>query len=309
MKLKHTQLDDQFTASASRTDREEIVEELDRAVEETSRWLASFYRSAVCKVAPDEALISENPHEDTRFSQWYSKRKELVLFKQDAFASLAKAHKILFSHVGILARLAWQENSVPEEEYGALLEKVDDFNDQANRLIKAFRVSLTDLDPLTGTQNRRRMKADLKQEYERMLRTGRPCFIALIDIDRFKSVNDKYGHLIGDQVLAQVTRILISNLRPYDSIYRFGGEEFLLCLPSKQSDDVQSIMERIRKNIDKIPLNIDGNKTLSITVSIGIAVMVPNETIDEITARADRALYAAKNNGRNQVQVWRSGLK
>ena len=292
---------------ASRRELQAIVDHLERAAEETADWLAQFHRSAVCKIEPTSSLIADEPHRDTEFGRWYESNRGTGVFDQDAFVALAAVHQALYAHAGIMARRAWRDNKIPVEEYDALLVKVSAFNDQARRLAKAFRAALSDLDPLTGIQTRTTMERDLRREQNRTLRTGRPCCIALLDIDHFKTVNDTYGHLAGDRVLAVLTNILSNRLRPYDSIYRFGGEEFLLCLPDTNSDEAQSILERVRERISNTPIDI-GTKELAITVSIGIAQIGPRHPIGEITARADQALYLAKDNGRDQVRVWTNTL-
>ena len=290
--------------ATSRIDLEEIVRELDLAGEETARWLALFHHSAICKVEPDPSLVVDDAHAETRFGLWYASRRGSSVFDQEAFQSLAVTHQTLFSHAGILARRAWRDARVPLEEYNALLSKVDAFNDQARRLAKAFRAALSDLDPLTGVQTRSTMEKDLRREQHRAFRTGQPCCLALVDVDHFKAVNDTHGHLAGDRVLAAITRMLTDCLRPYDSIYRFGGEEFLLCLPDTGPEKARAVLERVRRSIDGIEIDIGGPETLSVTVSAGVAQLVPRRPVEEITDRADQALYAAKASGRNQVRVW-----
>ena len=294
-------------AVGSRLELQEIVDHLEKATEETAEWLAQFHRSAVCKIEPASSLVADDPHQDTEFGCWYEANRGIGVFEQDAFISLAAIHQALYSHAGILARRAWRDNKVPVEEYEALLVKVSAFNDQARRLAKAFRAALSDLDPLTGIQTRNTMEGDLKREQHRVVRTGQPCCIALVDIDHFKAVNDSYGHLAGDRVLAVLTGILSNSLRPYDSIYRFGGEEFLLCLPDTRPEGAKSILERICKHISNTPIDI-GTEELGITVSIGVAQIAPRRPISEIIARADKALYLGKGNGRNQVQIWTADL-
>jgi diguanylate cyclase len=299
-------------AAASRLDLQEIVEELGYAAEETARWMALFHRSAVCKTEPDPGLIVEAAHETTRFGRWYAGRQGSGVFDQEAFQALAATHEALFNHVGILARRAWRDDKVPVGEYDALLAKIEAFDDQSRRLAKAFRAALSDLDPLTGVQTRGNMERDLKREQQRTLRTAQPCCLALVDIDHFKNVNDQHGHLIGDQVLGVVTRMLEDSLRPYDSIYRFGGEEFLVCLPDAGPEEARLVLERIRGNIGAMEIEIATAETLaqtlSVTVSVGVAQMAPRRPIGEIIERADRALYVAKSSGRDQVRVWTAEL-
>ena len=295
--------------AASRVELREIVEELRLAAQETARWLALFHRSVVCKTEPDPGLIIDDAHATTRFARWYADRRGADVFDQEAFEALAATHQSLFNHVGILARRAWRDDKVPTGEYDALLKKTQAFEDQCQRLARAFGAALSDLDPLTGIQNRANMERELKREQHRALRTGRPCCLALVDIDHFKKVNDTHGHLVGDQVLASVTRALEDSLRPYDSIFRFGGEEFLVCLPDTGPEEARLVLERIRKKLAVAALAVGENQSLGVTVSVGIAQMAPRRPVEEITERADTALYLAKEGGRDQVRVWTAELE
>lgn len=295
-------------AGASRTELQEIVEELEHAARETANWLALFHRSAVCKTEPDPGLVVDDAYAATRFGRWYADRRGAGVFDQEAFEALAATHQALLNHVGILARRAWLDDKVPTGEYDALVKKIHAFEDQSQRLARAFRAALSDLDPLTGIQNRANMERELKREQQRALRSGRPCCLALVDIDHFKSVNDSHGHLVGDQVLAAVTRTLEDSLRPYDSIFRFGGEEFLVCLPDTGPEEARLVLERIRRKIAKAELAIAEDASLAVTISVGVAQMAPRRPITEITERADAALYLAKEGGRDQVRVWTAEL-
>ncbi len=295
-------------AAASRQDLQEIVEELGHATTETAAWIALFHRSAVCKTEPASCLVAEDAHATTRFGRWYAERQGAGVFDQEAFEVLAVTHQTLLNHVSILARRAWRDDKVPAAEYDALLAKIHAFEDQARRLARAFGAALSNLDPLTGVQNRGNMERELKREQQRALRTSRPCCLALVDIDHFKKVNDTHGHVIGDQVLAAVTRTLEDSLRPYDTVYRFGGEEFLVCLPDTGPEEARRVLERIRRKISGSALSIGASQSLAVTISVGVAQMAPRRPIEEITERADAALYLAKEGGRDQVRVWTAEL-
>ena len=124
----------------------------------------------------------------------------------------------------------------------------------------------------------------------------------MLDIDHFKSVNDDYGHGAGDFVLQQTAKLISQNLRESDQIIRYGGEEFLILLPGGDLDTAVTIAERIRKNIQEYPVEVDGH-SIHITVSIGVATLAHQEPQAEGIKRADEALYTAKNNGRNRVEI------
>jgi diguanylate cyclase (GGDEF)-like protein len=284
------------------------VRELEAAMEETRQWLALFHRALVCRLRPDPEVVTEDAHRMSRFGRWYSTNRDDDIFSQPAFAMLVGMHQGLYAHAAILAVRGWKDDGIPAEEYDALLHKIDSFNEQAGRMARAFRAALSDLDPLTGTNTRMTMERELMREQQRMRRSGRPCSIAIADIDRFKSVNDTYGHQAGDRVLARVTRIIEDTLRPYDSIYRFGGEEFLICLPDSGPEDARRVLDRVRKTISETPIPIDKGDPLAVTVSFGVAQLVPRRSLKDIMERADRALYEAKNNGRDQVVVWTAEL-
>jgi diguanylate cyclase (GGDEF)-like protein len=145
-------------------------------------------------------------------------------------------------------------------------------------------------------------------ELTRAVRTRTALAIALLDIDRFKVINDTYGHLVGDQVLKEIARTLTSQLRDYDLAGRFGGEEFTLLLPQTRSVDAIRIAERIRSNIAALSViapGVAGGERVQVTVSIGVAALDAgtDRTYSQLMAAADAALYRAKSCGRDQVQM------
>jgi len=293
-------------AASHRSRHEAIVTAIERAVREVDDRLARFHRSAVSKVRPDDDLLSLGAHGKTAFGAWYEERRENPPLDQPAFETLVALHEALLNHLALLAERAWKSEKVPVEEYDALLEKVTAFREQAQRLAKAFQAAISDIDPLTGAQTRQVMQRDLKREVVRARRSGVPACIALADIDHFKAINDTFGHSVGDQVLAAVSTALIDNLRPYDSVYRYGGEEFLICLPETGPEEARRVLERVRARIAKEVFTTDDGREVSVTVSFGVTLLNPRRAIPEMVERADKALYTAKSEGRNRVVVWRA---
>jgi two-component system cell cycle response regulator len=156
-------------------------------------------------------------------------------------------------------------------------------------------------DLLTGVWNRGAILETLRRELERGARSHTATGLLMLDIDHFKAINDTYGHLTGDEALKEVTQRIIKAVRGYDSVGRYGGEEFLIVLPGCGRDQVDHGAERIRSAVDSGPILINGSK-LSITVSIGAAVTTHSTTSDiEMLAAADSALYRAKEIGRNRT--------
>jgi len=158
---------------------------------------------------------------------------------------------------------------------------------------------LARIDALTGVLNRRAILNELEREAERATREGSPLGIGMLDIDHFKLVNDTYGHAAGDAVLCEVVRRALGVMRPYDSFGRFGGEEFLVLVPGSGREELKEVLERIRSVIGSSPIAVDGHE-LAVTVSLGGATR-GSESADGLIARADDALYNAKEQGRDRV--------
>ena len=152
-------------------------------------------------------------------------------------------------------------------------------------------------DPLTGIANRRFLFEELEQLVNPHIRIQRPLSIILFDIDNFKQFNDDYGHLAGDKVLKSVANELNQSIRGFDTLGRYGGEEFLIILPNTNLDKALRAAERARQSIEA--LVIDGLP--KVTISGGVAQREENESIETLIDRADQKLYQAKNQGRNQI--------
>jgi len=155
-------------------------------------------------------------------------------------------------------------------------------------------------DPLTGALNRRAILAGLEKELKRSRRKASRLTIGLCDIDHFKRVNDTYGHLAGDEVLRRFTQAIQGNLRAYDLLGRYGGEEFLVIAPDSTQSYEKQLYERLRECIADTRTPTDSGE-VGITVSIGVAGLDSGTSVDTLLAAADTALYKAKRHGRNQV--------
>lgn len=154
-------------------------------------------------------------------------------------------------------------------------------------------------DMLTGLANRRAADGQLRLEAARYARSGAPMSVLMLDLDRFKLINDRWGHAAGDDVLRAVAAALRAELRACDLGARYGGEEFLLLLTDTAIDDAMRAAERIRRRIASLEIETD-EVQLQVTVSIGVAQLGPAETMESMIARADAALYRAKSEGRDR---------
>ena len=156
-------------------------------------------------------------------------------------------------------------------------------------------------DPLTKLFNRRHFEEEFEREFKRAKRYKNDLSIAIVDIDFFKKINDTYGHSCGDFVLKEVAYLMNQNFRQTDTIYRYGGEEFVVILTETPAETAHIPMERLRKKIENHNFHFN-NKNIKVTISTGISSKTDCESIFEMFDDADKALYKAKNSGRNMVK-------
>jgi len=177
--------------------------------------------------------------------------------------------------------------------------------DRANMHAKT--VAMAEVDGLTGVYNRRYYQQELERILQQAARhAGQVTSIVVFDLDHFKRYNDEHGHLVGDEVLKDVARLLLANVRQSDKVARYGGEEFVVMLAETPPEAAAQVAEKLRLVVKQAPLAAGAVQGL--TLSAGVAGTSGKESVEELFDRADRALYAAKNQGRDRVVVWRPGL-
>ena len=199
-------------------------------------------------------------------------------------------------------RQAWQELNASLEQ--KVEERTEELRQRNEELIQ-----MAISDPLTKINNRRYFFELAAKEYERAKRYHHPLSLVLVDADRFKAVNDTHGHLVGDEVLKNLARFLVGHVRNADVVARYGGEEFVILMPEIRSGEAKLTAERLRKEIAEFMM-VAGTD-IQITSSFGIACWDSKEDIsfETLLYRADKALYHAKDMGRNRVSVWGEDIR
>ncbi|WP_417549965.1 GGDEF domain-containing protein [Methylophaga sp.] len=162
---------------------------------------------------------------------------------------------------------------------------------------------LAHTDALTGVMNRGGLMDGLAIEIDRAVRYQHKLSLLMVDLDHFKEVNDKFGHLYGDTVLIEAATILSDACRSMDILGRYGGEEFLLLLPETNNEEARKLAERIRKNIEQHQFCKEDGFEISLTCSIGVTEFELDQTQASLLQSVDRMLYSAKDSGRNRVVV------
>jgi diguanylate cyclase len=189
-----------------------------------------------------------------------------------------------------------------QDRYESLIGKVEQM-ELETRKVKAHMEEerlRARTDPLTGLPNRAAYDEHIVQEYERWSRYRTAFSVVVCDLDFFKKVNDTYGHLAGDKVLRLVAKVITKNVRVTDFACRFGGEEFVVLLPSTSAEEAAAAMDKLRDRLANSPFNFHG-KPVNITMSFGVTEITEGDSVDDLFSRADQALYQAKENGRNRV--------
>jgi diguanylate cyclase (GGDEF)-like protein len=179
-------------------------------------------------------------------------------------------------------------------------------------LISALRASefQASHDALTGLWNRRAILEKIQQELDRSDRVGTNLGLVICDVDHFKQVNDNYGHLAGDAVLRELAKRIDSSLRSYDSVGRYGGEEFIILIPGANGAGAAELAERLRAAVADLPMQTNEGE-FRCTMSFGATALNKRQAFDlnSLIREADEALLLAKNSGRNRVELWQAAAE
>jgi diguanylate cyclase (GGDEF)-like protein len=180
--------------------------------------------------------------------------------------------------------------------------KEREFRLERNRMMADLQ-QLAITDSLTQLYNSRHFYDQLKMEIERANRYSHSLALLLLDIDFFKNYNDTFGHLEGDKVLSTVGEMIKSCLRTMDTAYRYGGEEFTVILPYTDGEEAKTVADRIQYALEFISFRPSLDRSIQVTMSIGVTEYAPGEELKAFVSRSDRAMYASKESGRNKVSL------
>ena len=251
----------------------------------------------------DRRDLDKEAHRHCLFGQWYYQHAAPKLREHAAFESIESVHRVMHE---VAAGLFFQLESggaVAAQDY----EQFDNLRDRLILQMESLKREMENLlltqDPLTGAFNRIEIFTHLREQQALVHRGVQACCIAMIDLDHFKTVNDTFGHILGDKTLQATAQYLISHLRPYDRLFRYGREEFLLCLPDTDLNAGRTLVERPRCGLADMVITAEAGKPFGITASFGIAALDPALPVEDSVNHADKALYTAKTAGRNRTET------
>ncbi len=234
------------------------------------------------------------------YSSAYCVLQQLILSHiPSAIAAVASDYR---SVVGFVLKITALDMSLANDTYHTSKLRAVEGSLQATRRAREELRQQVAIDMLTGATSHMHALSMLQQALHIAQRNDTPLCIIMVDLDRFKEVNDTHGHLVGNEVLRDVTARMQSAVRDFDVVGRYGGEEFLIILETAPLPTARIIAERVRKRVADSPINTSGRQ-IALTLSQGVAVARQQDDVDSLLKRADAALYAAKAAGRNCVRI------
>jgi diguanylate cyclase len=278
--------------------------DLQRILHSHYRRIGQFHKALITRsLLEDYDYEKDNVHRTCMFGQWYYSQTAPEIKQNEEFVELGRVHEAFHAGMRTLLRKTRTDGLISTDEYDLFLAAYNLFTDKLADLINERNFAQYQFDPLTKLLNRRAFNKILEYEFNLLQRNKRPCTIAMTDIDHFKNINDTYGHSSGDIVLKSIAGLFLKQLRGYDTVGRFGGEEFIFCLPNTSLVSAKKIMERLRKKVEHMEMPLTNGIVVRVTISIGIAEFKTSGAIDEALHYVDKALYKAKESGRNRVEV------
>lgn len=281
---------------------------LEQALYNHEQWTEMVYGTLICRMPPDERDLAVDAHLQCRFGQWFHNVGAAVLEHHPGFAEIGQEHERLHRYAAGLLRSATSGEPITLHAYERFVSALKRLRLEIATVQHELKDALFNLDPLTGTPSRIGMLTKLREQQELAKRKVHACTIAMMDLDRFKTVNDTYGHGAGDKVLVDFARHVMAHLRPYDRVFRYGGEEFLLCLPDTDLQAGRDIVERLREGLAALPFFAEGKGAFGVTASFGVTLLDPDVPVEQSIERADKALFAAKAGGPNRAVLWDASM-
>ncbi len=289
--------------NASPEELQAVLQQLEQALYNHEQWHKQLSRTLICQLPPDHHDVADDAHRQCRFGQWYYNRAPRQLHGNAAFVAMEGAHERMHRLAARLLQALETTKTVQPPDYDEFSNALDQLRLQIYTLKREIEDALYNRDPLTGLESRIGMLTKLREQLELVKRRIQHCCIAIMDLDNFKVVNDTYGHLVGDRVLIAHARYVMEHVRTYDKVFRYGGEEFLVCLPGTDLKAGYALIERLREGLATAAIDYSG-KPILVTTSFGMTLLDPDTSVEEAIGRADKALYAAKAAGRNCSRIW-----
>jgi diguanylate cyclase (GGDEF)-like protein len=280
------------------------LHELDQALAHHGRWYAQLNRQLICQQTARADDLAADAHERCAFGKWFNSEGKRHFGKEPCFGAISVAHEAVHGIARHLLELRRDGKDIAPDDYDALVAVALRFRQLLRRLELELTERLGGVDKLTGVWNRQAVNLRLAEETERVQRTRQPCSLCFVDLDDFGALNERLGQKGGDNLIQSVVAFFKTRLRGYDTLFRMGGEEFLICLPSTALDDAGPLINRLREELAEQDFGPAG-QSVRVTASFGLIELEPIFFIEETLERVERAQIVARKQGGNQVCIWR----
>ena len=281
-----------------------VLEEIEQARHDHGLWHDELARVVACRLSPDPRDLRDDAHRLCRFGEWYYRHPPIELREHPSFVAMDAEHERLHAAARRILQATIARTAVYPEDFDDFVAARDQLRLELDSLAHEIESHLSNRDALTGAHRRIDLLPELREALELVKRNVQTCCIAFMDLDRFKAINDTYGHRVGDQVLASSVAYAMEHLRPFDRLYRYGGDEFLISMPGTDLVAARAVIERMREGLRMAVLARDGAAPIRTTASFGVAPLDAELSVEEAIDNADRALLTAKATGRNRVCAW-----
>lgn len=293
----------------SREDLQGMLAQLEQALTNHQQWFTATMRSITCKLPGDQSDLSPEAHQVCRFGQWYYSNVPEKLRDYPGFIALGEAHKRMHQLAAKLLIESQSGNVIQSFDYDNFSNALERMRLEISALVRELEHLLYNHDALTGAITRFGILPTFREQQALVMRGVQSCGIVMMDLDNFKKINDLCGHLAGDRVLTESVRYMIKHLRPYDKIFRYGGEEFLILMQHTELAVCHGLVERLCEGLAMLTIDFDEQEPIHITASFGVTFLDPDAPVETSIDRADKAMYAAKAAGRNCVRIWDSAMQ
>jgi diguanylate cyclase (GGDEF)-like protein len=284
-------------------DFNELLTGIDNGIDAHLAWNQRLLRCALLRESPGNDVLLPNAHELCQFGIWFTAQRA-ILDEIDAplIARIDDAHRCMHDGVRSLAVAVLEDTPAQPAD----LQLYQDQQTRMVNLLHALRQRIVDIDShhdsLTGLPMRHSLEHAFTIRQRDAMRSQSQLWLALADIDHFKSVNDTYGHSVGDMAIKHAAQCLALCLRTNDILFRYGGEEFLGLFLLESGSDIRDVAKRMLHSV-QAPLFLGDNQSLHMTVTIGLASVSSGETLRTVIDRADFALLDGKKAGRNRYII------
>ncbi|ONG03321.1 diguanylate cyclase [Escherichia coli] len=306
-----------FTFSDSSASKEDenyrIFSLLENAEEEKERQIASLLSweiDIIYKVLLDSDLGSSLPLSQADFGLWFNHKGRHYF---SGIAEVGHISRLIQDFDGIFNQT--MRNTRNLNNRSLRVKFLLQIRNTVSQIITLLRELFEEvsrhevgMDVLTKLLNRRFLPTIFKREIAHANRTGTPLSVLIIDVDKFKEINDTWGHNTGDEILRKVSQAFYDNVRSSDYVFRYGGDEFIIVLTEASENETLRTAERIRSRVEKTKLKAANGEDIALSLSIGAAMFNGHPDYERLIQIADEALYIAKRRGRNRVELWKASL-